>query len=109
MGEERRKYPRLNLDQCIQLSFGKEKFIDAVAVNISQNGILCSSSVPIDNLDMMFLMIDLNINDEIKTIKCEGIPMYHKSINGKNMFGIQFIEMDETDAGTLKQYLDLNK
>ncbi len=106
MGEERRKYPRFSLNQCIQISFGKETFIDAEAVNISMSGILCSSSVPIDNLDKIFMMIDLPIGNEIKTIQCEGVPMYAKTVEGKNMFGVQFTEISEEACSDLKQYLD---
>ncbi len=108
MNDERRKYPRISLNQCIQISFGRETFIDAEAVNISQNGILCSTSEPIEDLDRIFLMIDIPIMDEIKTIQCEGIPMYTESVNGKTQFGIQFIEIDEDSSDILKHYLELN-
>jgi len=108
MNEDRRKHPRFSLNQCIQISYGKENFIEAEAINISQNGLLCNSSVPIDNLDRIYMLIDLSFENDVKTIECEGILMYAKSVSGKNQFGVQFIEMDAENSYTLKQYLAVN-
>lgn len=105
MGEERRKYPRLSLNQCIKISYGKETFIDAEAVNISQNGILCSTASSVGQLERIYMMIDLPSGSETRTIECEGIAMHTQTAEGKTFFGIQFIDMKESDSAALRQYL----
>jgi len=106
MGEERRKAPRISLDQCVEVSFGKEIFIDAVAVNISQTGMMCSSMVAVENLERIFLMINLPVGDELLKIKCDGIVMYTKQEGQTHFFGINFIDLDGETAGALARYLE---
>ena len=109
MDGERRKSPRLSLNQCIQISFGKETYIDAEAVNISENGILCSSSETVESLDRIFLMIDLPFGDQTKTIQCEGIPLHTKHEAGKTFFGVQFTDINPFSKAILAQYLENNR
>ena len=106
MGEERRKAPRVSLDQCVEVSFGKENFIDAVAVNISKTGIMCSSTAAVENLEKIFLMINLPIGEESHKIRCDGIVMYTKQEGQTHFFGIHFVDLDRDAAGTLARYLE---
>jgi hypothetical protein len=105
MLNERRKDPRLTLQQCVQISlYGLETFIDAEALNISENGILCSSSVAIENLEKIFVMVDLDIGGNVRTLRSEGLVMYTHAKDGKHLFGIQFIEMTSETKELLKTY-----
>ena len=106
MSDERRRAPRISLDQCVEVSFGKEIFIDAAAVNISQTGMMCSSTVAVENLERLFLMINLPVADELLKIQCEGIVMYTKQEGQTHFFGINFIDLDGETAGTLARYLE---
>jgi hypothetical protein len=106
MSDERRRAPRISLDQCVEVSLGKEIFIDAAAVNISQTGMMCSSSVAVENLERIFLMINLPVGDESLKIKCEGIVMYTKQEGQTHFFGINFIDLDGETAGNLARYLE---
>ena len=106
MSEERRMAPRVSLDQCVEVSFGKENFIDAAAVNISQTGMMCSSKVPVENLERIFLMINLPIGEELLKIKCDGIVMYTKQEGQTHFFGIHFVDLDGETGEILARYLD---
>jgi hypothetical protein len=105
MLNERRKDPRLTLQQCVRISlYGLETFIDAEALNISENGILCASSVAIENLEKIVIMVDLDIGGNIRTLRSEGLVMYTHMKDGKHLFGVQFIEVTDETRQLLKDY-----
>ena len=106
MSEERRNAPRVSLDQCVEVSLGKELFIDAAAVNISQTGMMCSSKTSVENLERIFLMINLPIGDDLLKIQCDGIVMYTKQDNERCFFGIHFVDLDEKTSKILARYLE---
>lgn len=107
MNEERRTVPRVNLEQCVRVSFGRETFIGADVLNLSRKGMLCSSDVPVENLERIFLMINLPFTGETKTIQCEGVVLYTQPKDDKTLFGIQFTDIRDADCKTLESYLDL--
>ena len=45
---ERRKHPRFELRQIVELGFGKERYIHAEAIDISRSGIRCRTEEEIE-------------------------------------------------------------
>jgi hypothetical protein len=106
MAKERRKTPRLGLHQCVQITFfGRETFVDAEALNISESGMLCSSPTLVDNLDKIFVMVDLPIGGEVEKIQCTGVVMYTQTRENKHFFGVQFIDLAPHTRDIIGRYI----
>ena len=107
MGKERRKSPRFDVNQMVKLSHhGKESFVGAMGLNISDTGILCETNQSLELYSRVFLMLSLVFKHESLEITCEGIVM--RSVKDKKVYdvGIEFTAMREEDAAKLQTFLD---
>ena len=102
MSKEKRKHRRFNISQIIELDFMKEKYFEANGLNISEGGILCSSTYPVEPLARVFLMINIPLPDKEFTLKTEGIVMHSKKERNKYIFGISFTDLAQEEKKILK-------
>lgn len=107
MLEERRKFPRFEIEQMIELSFGKESYLHAAGVDISETGLLCESSEYVEPLTRLYLMVGLSANDyEKQKITCEGIVLRSFEQDGRFSIAVNFTTMQEEDRKKLNNYME---
>jgi len=102
---QRRSSTRFKIEQMIELSFGKESFVQAAGLNISEGGFLCQSDENIDLHARLFIMIGLLIDDEDQKIKCEGIVTRLIKESDHYKLGVSFTEMQNEEREKLKNFL----
>ncbi len=101
---ERRKYLRFNIHQMIELSIGKENYVSAEAVNLSESGILCRTEQGVEPYSRMFLLIGVPTKEGEKKIRCEGVVIRCDAIKGGYYdVGVEFTSVDDREA--LKNFL----
>jgi c-di-GMP-binding flagellar brake protein YcgR len=105
MRTERRKSPRFTINQLIDLEPGRENYIAAEGVNISNEGLLCHTSDSLDLYSRVYLQFSLNGEKKNHTIKCEGVVVRCKK-NKKNFdTALEFADMDNGDKKKLLAFL----
>ena len=101
---ERREYVRFTIDQMIELSYGREQFIQAKGVNLSEKGILCRTSEIVEAYSRVFLMFHLPTATEAREIKCEGIIIRSSKSGDEFVTAISFAELNESDRSAIEEY-----
>ena len=106
MAEEKRKAPRFSLHQLIRLSSNREEFLQAEGINISLTGVLLHTEAAIDLYTTLFLMFEVETEEETYLFKTEGIVMRSEKENDYYSIGLQFTELTEEEKKHLKQYIE---
>jgi len=104
MREEKRRYSRVVLTQLIEVSLMHEKFVPAETVDISECGILCRSSQPVEPLTPVFLMLRIPTDQGEYQLQTEGIVMHSRKEGDACFFGIAFSSLSERDKEVLRAY-----
>lgn len=105
MKEERRKSPRFTINQMIELDMGRETFIAAEGVNISDEGILCHSSESLDPYSRVYMQISLDGGKKKQTVSCEGVVVRCKK-NKKNYdLALEFSDLEENDRKKIHSFV----
>jgi len=105
MEQERRQYTRFIIDQFVKLSMGREIFIEAEGLNLSRGGLLGRTSAPIENLEKVFVMLNLPFGDGLECVRTEGIVVYTQAEGPDTQFGLRFTDMWDSDQDILDRYL----
>ncbi len=106
MTKERRKYPRIVLHQLFEMSLGRETFVAAHSVDISEGGIYCETSKELEihaRVYLMLLIVDKEGESEVKT---DGIVLRTEKKKGKYYAAIEFVEMMDEDREKLNNCLN---
>lgn len=93
----------------IQLNFGKENSVPVTGANLSEGGLFCESTEHIEPYSRLYLMFELVLKDETRSICCEGIVVRSEKKNSHYMTGIEFSNIDEQDRIFLKKFIKENK
>ena len=113
MDEERRQYPRYRIDQLIELSFGRETFLNAEGVNMSEGGLLCVTDAYVEPYSSVFLMLGIPVDEkasEYYEVKCEGIVLRCNQQNGSGYcVGIRFTDIMDFDKDKIQKFIGLAK
>jgi len=102
---QRRRFSRFKIDQMINLSFGKESYVQVAGVNISQGGLFCKSREYVEPYTKVYIMVGLRIDDENQEIRCEGIVLRSVKQNDEFSIGISFTDMGEEDRKKLNAFI----
>ena len=103
MGTEKRKSQRFSITQLVDISDNRETFYKASSINISESGLLCEVSNPINIYNKMYLM--LNIPPSEDPVEIEGVVVRVQRKAKKFEVAIEFIDMDENDRKSLRKLL----
>ena len=106
MGSERRRSRRFDINQMIKLSLGKETFVGAMGVNISDLGLLCRTDAEVELHGSVFLIVTLKGKSESIEITCEGIIMHCAKKKSVYEVGIQFTAMKEEDRDKMHVFFE---
>ena len=105
MDKERRAHQRCRVSQLIELSYMKERFLQAESVNISEGGILCRSESAVEPLTRVFLMLQIPRGGEDYVMKAEGVVMHTDKQGDSWLFGIAFDNLSDADREAIHVYL----
>lgn len=104
---EKRRFKRFSIHQLIEISFGREVFIEAEGINISEGGMRCKLSQGLDPLSRLYLLLTIPLEEELHIIETEGIIRWcEQTENGEFQAGIEFHELSKTDKNVLKTYIE---
>lgn len=107
---DRRKYPRFEINQIVEISLLKETFFNAESVNVSEGGILCKSRYETETLSQIFIMFDLFLKDKTYSIKSDGVVVRcDRDSDGLFLIGIQFEDISREDQDKIREYLEENR
>ncbi len=99
MSRERRKHPRFDLKQLVELRFDREKTMQVFSVNVSQAGLRCTSSDRCDLYSRVFFLLEYAISGAKGKIRGEGIVIRAQADATEENWdlGIQIIGIDMED------------
>lgn len=73
---ERRRHQRFALQQLVELGFGRERFIHAEGINISESGIRCRTNEELDVSTTVTVYFTLEADEENpETLRAEAVVM----------------------------------
>ena len=73
MSHEKRSHPRFAVNQLVEVDFGHERYISAVGVNLSKNGVLCITEEECPLYSTVLLMMTVPHKKKQRIINLEGI------------------------------------
>jgi c-di-GMP-binding flagellar brake protein YcgR len=105
MRTERRKSPRFTINQMIDLEMGRENYIAAEGVNISDEGLLCHTSESLEPYSRVYMQLSLNGEKKNHTIKCEGVVVRCKKNKKSYDTALEFADIGESDKKKIHTFL----
>ncbi len=93
------------IEHVIELSYGRESFVNARGLNLSKTGLLCTTDTYIEPYTTVFLAINVPAGPEGQTINCEGIVLRSTEEEEGYTTAISFMSFREKDAETLVDFL----
>ncbi|HPO49938.1 MAG TPA: PilZ domain-containing protein, partial [Spirochaetota bacterium] len=73
--------------------------------NISEGGILCKTTFPVEPLDKAFIMLRIPLKDKEHIIKLSGVIAHYQKKDNYYLFGVEFTDIEEKERNILKEYL----
>ena len=101
---ERRKYARFSIDQMIELSYGREQYVEAAGVDLSEKGVLCLTSEPVEPGARVFLMFQVPADEDSRTIKCEGVVVRCNQKGNQYTTAVSFSDLSAEDEKVIEEY-----
>ena len=101
---ERRKHVRIEIDQMVEMRFGRENYLRAGGVDVSEKGLLCISADPVDPQTRVFVMFRLPIRHEDYEVECEGIVIRSDKIEDRYSVAVQFTDLKPADRKAIEAF-----
>lgn len=107
MAGERRNFQRFVLHQMIEISFRKEQFLQVETLDVSEVGMKCHADFPVSLANKLFVMFEIPETATTRLIKTDAVVAWTqpKDEQGKYVFGLHFISLDDDDRRILRTYL----
>ena len=102
--KERRKYVRFEINQVVEMRMGRESFVNAQGVDLSEAGILCKTDIPVDYSSKIFIMFQIPQKDGERTISCDGVVVRCDKSNSDYLVGIKFVDLKDADFKAISAY-----
>jgi len=109
MSEEKRKHPRFEINQLVELDLGRETFIHAAAANLSEGGLLCHTDEYCEPYTRVFLMMTLALTGGDRIIKCEGVVVRSEKEGRHWETGISITSMDSASRKIFDEFIGQKK
>jgi c-di-GMP-binding flagellar brake protein YcgR len=103
MQSERRNSPRFPIEQFLDVSYTREKYIKASGINISSNGMLCELESIVEPYSKIYILLDLK--DKKDPIEIEGIIIRIEKSGKRYRAGVEFSELYSEDKTRLKKFI----
>lgn len=103
---EKRKHPRFEINQMVELTYARENFVGAKGINISENGLLCETNERMEPYTVVFMMITIEHKKKEYLMECEGVVI--RSDKNKDHWdtGINITAVRNGDRGAFKEFVD---
>lgn len=102
---DKRKHPRFVINQFVEIDMGRETFINAKGLNLSEGGIMCETDEPCDMYSQIFMMMTLSFGDKERIIKFEGIVVRCDKKGAGWDLGISITSMDAASKKIFGDFL----
>lgn len=105
---ERRRHQRFSLQQLVELGFGRERFIHAEGVDISNSGIRCQTSEEMDIANTVSVYFTLDPDSENpETLAAEAVVKRCEPLeDGSFDVGMEFSMRSPWTDKRLRAYLE---
>jgi hypothetical protein len=90
MSKESRQHPRFSINRIVEIGIMRTDTFSAEGLNISEGGLLCESSYPVEPLAKVTVMFTIETGKKEHTIECDGSVAHVKRKGKKFIFGIHF-------------------
>ncbi|MFP4483871.1 MAG: PilZ domain-containing protein [Spirochaetota bacterium] len=108
---ERRRSPRFRIGQLIEVSFGREYFLQAAGINISEHGLLVETADAPAPGTRVFIMLEVRhphgprkLDGSPESIQLEGFVCRTEDADGGYLVGIEFGDIPDPET---RRALDL--
>ena len=109
MTDQKERAPRFEIQQMVQVNLGREEFIAAEGVNISESGMLCETDEPVDPGTRVFLMIGVPDAPPEKVVTiAEAMVVRSEEIEGGYLQGVKFDYLHQDQLERLREFLASN-
>ena len=102
---EKREHRRCSITQLLDVTLMKERDIHAAAVDLSEGGVLCRGSSPVDLQSPVYLMLRIPTEGEDYILKTEGVVMHEAKDGDSWTFGVAFGPLSDADKEAVRSYL----
>ncbi len=109
MGKDRRQHERFTIRQMIDITFPRENYLQAEGLNLSEGGMMCRTTYPVEPLTRVFLMLSLPTGaagGEEYLLKTEANVVYVRQEADEYVFGVAFAGLSRQDSEALRGFLD---
>lgn len=110
---ERRRSPRFHISQLVEVAYGREYFLQAAGIDISENGLLCETAEAPEKGSHVFLLLEVRgeypgcHDGQPESIQIEGYVARTESAEEGYYVGIDFSEIpDEPTRNALHCIID---
>ncbi len=111
--DERRRSPRVRLSQLVEVGYGREYYLQAAGVDLSDHGLLCETAEAPEIGTRVFVMLEVrgdgprNADGAPQNIELEGVVARTEEVDGGYHVGIEFAAIrDEETKHALDTIID---
>lgn len=105
MDKDRRGATRFSIKQFVDLSSNGEDFLHVSALNLSLGGLSCESSVPLDPMMPVFILLGFPGAGGERTFELEGYVAHSRMAGGRCIAGIAFTDRPPDTRSAIEAYL----
>ncbi|MBN1531839.1 MAG: PilZ domain-containing protein [Spirochaetes bacterium] len=102
MAKEHRRFPRFSINRIVEIGIMRSDTFSAEGINISEGGVLCESTYPVEPLAKVTVMFTIETAGKDHTIECDGSVAHVKRKGKKYLFGIHFADIDPDDQKLIR-------
>ena len=103
MANERRKSTRFQINQFVDVSFGREQFFHASGINISENGMLCEVSGDIGHSRDVYMLLQL---PDGGALELNGMIVRIDKKGKQHEVAVEFVELYPEDKKLIKKFIN---
>ena len=101
---ERREFIRFEIDQMIELSYDREKFVQASGIDLSEKGLQCTTSEYVEPYTKLYLMFQVPLESTTESVQCEGIVIRSLKSGKSYSTSVTFTNIDANDRKIIEEY-----
>lgn len=103
--QEKRNFPRFRLEQLIEVSYGRETFLAASGVNLSEGGMLVRTDKPLEPYSRMFVMISFGADSSLPPLTIDAMVLRTEKADVAFQSGLEFIDVTTDQRNLIAQAL----
>lgn len=105
--DERRRLPRFKISLFIELSFDREEYFQAEALDLSSGGMKLRSLEPLEAGSRLYLQLSFLVADREELFKTEAVVMYAGRGGDGYELGLKFDAPQPEEKAKLERYLSV--